>query len=103
MKCSIGFRSAISVAIAICIPSPSIEVFGLTALLTSTGLAQAQDSQVSVPSHKGRVARLPRHSKKAARAPNDTGDVSDETTSTPRLPDYFRNCEHPAPRLCNNN
>ena len=99
-----GISCVLGVAMAFCTASPMLEMIG--GVSASMGIAHAQDSQVHVPTHQTRVARnshLRRGSKQAAPTPSDSDDDSYETTSSRRLPDYFRNCEHPAPRLCNNN
>jgi hypothetical protein len=91
-------------AMALCIASPLPDVSAAAAFLAAaTFTAYAQDTEVRVPPRKTRITHYlrPHHRKRAQRAPSDSGDESADTI--PRLPDYFRNCEHPAPRLCNDN
>jgi hypothetical protein len=102
VKRGIGLSQVLGGAMALCIASPLPEVsVAAVFLAAATFTAHAQDTEVRVPPRKTRVTQdlRPHHRKRAQRAPSDSGDEA----TIPRLPDYFRNCEHPAPRLCNDN
>jgi hypothetical protein len=102
MKRSIGLRHLLGGAMALCIAFPMPEVTA-TALLAETLTAHAQDTEVRVPPRKTRVTHdlRPHHRERAEHAPSDySGEESD---SISRLPNFFPNCEHPAPRWCNDN
>jgi hypothetical protein len=103
MKRSIGLSHVLGGAMVLCIASPVPEVTAAAAFLAATFTAHAQDTEVRVPPRKTRVTHdlRPHHRKRAERAPSDSGDES--SSFLPRLPDFFPNCEHPAPRWCNDN
>jgi hypothetical protein len=102
MKRSIGLSHALSGAMALCIACPVPEVTAAAAFLAATFTAHAQDTEVRRPPRKTRVTHDLRlhHRKRAEPAPSDSEGASEAIR---RLPDFFPNCEHPAPRWCNDN
>jgi hypothetical protein len=102
MKCSIGLSHVLSGAMALCIACPVPEVTAAAAFLAATFTAHAQDTEVRRPPRKTRVTHDLRlhHRKRAEPAPSDSEGQSEAIR---RLPDFFPNCEHPAPRWCNDN
>jgi hypothetical protein len=103
MKRGIDLCVGLATVVALCIVPPMAATTAVAALLASTVTARAQDVQVGVSPHKTGAAHdsRARHRKRAEPA---TGDYKDESSaSIPRLPNFFRNCEHPAPRWCNDN
>jgi hypothetical protein len=100
---SIGLSHVLGGAMALCIASPVPEVTAAAAFLAATFTAHAQDAEVRGPPRKTRVTHdlRPHHRKRAEPAPSDSGETSSEATRL--LPNFFPNCEHPAPRWCNDN
>jgi hypothetical protein len=102
VKRGISLSHLLGGAMALCITSPLADISASAAFLAATFAAHAQDTEVRVVPHKKRVTHDLRshHRKRAARPPSDSGNLSG---ILPQLPDHFRNCERPAPRLCNDN
>jgi hypothetical protein len=103
MKRGIRLSHAVTGALALSIVCPTPEVRAAAALSTATVAANAQDTEVRMPPGKTRVAHdaRPHRQKRAAPAANDPEDPFVDNLR--RLPNFFPNCEHPAPRWCTHN